>query len=396
VPISNYQYRSVGVNMSMTPRVTYEGEIVLDLTVESSSLGASINVGGQEAPTFGSRKVKTRLRLREGESNLLAGLLRDDQRKILTGFPGLMRTPVLRSLFGQTTDEVNQTDIVMLLTPHIVRTHELTAEDLAPIYIGTQQNVGLSGPPPLIAPLPLPAPEAGGSPAGQIPQTSGVPGAPRAGVPGPPIAAPFGTQTTTRPVPPGTSPSPSPVTPTVPQPATVAPAAPAPPPAGVAPVPDLTTPETAPGAPAPVPPRDPTQPPPATPPAATTPPSPSAAQIMVTAPRPEFTIAGGPYTVPVSINNASRVSIVTLSITFNPNVLRVRTVQEGTFMRQGNITATFTPRIDAAAGRVDIAVTRTADQTGASGSGLLAALMFDAVGPGSSPIQFNAATVTVR
>ena len=143
-----------------------------------------------------------------------------------------------------------------------------------------------------------------------------------------------------------------------------------------------------------------------------TPPSLSVAQIMITAPRPEFTIAGGPYTVPVSINNASRVSTITLTVTFNPNVLRVRTVQEGTFMRQGSITATFTPRIDAAAGRVDIAITRAADQTGASGSGLLAALMFDAVGAGNSliqvsgmatgpdgsavPVQFNAASVTVR
>ena len=121
----------------MTPRVTYEGEVILDLTVESSNLGASISVAGQDVPSFGSRKVKTRLRLREGESNLLAGLLRDDQRKALTGFPGVLHVPVLRSLFGSTSDTINQTDIVMLLTPHIVRTHQLTAEDLAPIYIGT-------------------------------------------------------------------------------------------------------------------------------------------------------------------------------------------------------------------------------------------------------------------
>ena len=63
-----------------------------------------------------------------------------------------MQMPILRSLFGQTNDEVSQSDIVMLLTPHIVRTHELTAADLAPIFIGTQSNIGLAGPPPLIAP----------------------------------------------------------------------------------------------------------------------------------------------------------------------------------------------------------------------------------------------------
>jgi hypothetical protein len=103
----------------------------------------------------------------------------------------------------------------------------------------------------------------------------------------------------------------------------------------------------------------------------------------------EFRVAGGPYIVPVSVNNASRLSTMTLTVTFNANVLRVRNVQEGTFMRQGTVTATFTPRIDAASGRVDIAVTRGGDQTGASGSGLIAALLFDAVGPGSSLIQVS-------
>ena len=86
--------------------------------------------------------------------------------------------------------------------------------------------------------------------------------------------------------------------------------------------------------------------------------------------------------------------MITLTVTFNPNVLRVRTVQEGTFMRQGNVTAAFTPRIDVAAGRVDIAVTRTGDQAGASGSGLLAALLFDPVAPGSSLIQVSGVAST--
>ena len=101
VPQSSFNYKHVGVNLEMTPRVTYEGEIVLDgFIVESSSLGPSISVAGQDVPSFSSRKVGTKLRLREGESTLLAGLLRDEQRKILTGFPGIIRLPILRSLFG--------------------------------------------------------------------------------------------------------------------------------------------------------------------------------------------------------------------------------------------------------------------------------------------------------
>ncbi len=376
IPQSSFNYKDVGINITMTPRVTYEGEIVLDLRVQSNNLGPSISVAGQEVPSFGNREVKTRLRLREGESNLLAGLLRDDQRRVLTGIPGLMRVPGLRSIFGNTSEEVSQTDIVMLLTPHIVRTHELTVEDLAPIYIGTQQNVGLGGPPPLIqAPLPEEAP------AQQMPAQ--------------PIVTP-----TPQFLPPPTG--------------TPVPASPTTPPAG-APGATTTPPGTVPAVPAlppattTTPPRDVTTPPaPTTPdPAAQT----AATQIGVTAPQ-EFRVAGGPYTVPLSVANASRLSMLTLTITYNSSVLRVRSVQEGTFMRQGGVTAMFTPRIDAATGRVDIAVTRSGDRTGASGAGLIGALLFDAVGPGNSliqisgvastpegsalPLQFTPASVTVR
>jgi hypothetical protein len=134
--------------------------------------------------------------------------------------------------------------------------------------------------------------------------------------------------------------------------------------------------------------------------------------VILTVPGTTFQVAGGPYTVPVSVNNASRLSVMTLTITFNPSILRVRSVQDGTFMRQGGVATSFTPRIDAAAGRVDIAIARTNDQVGASGAGLLAALLFDAVGPGSAviqtsgvastpdgsalPMQFSPVTVTVR
>ncbi|MEO7271354.1 MAG: secretin N-terminal domain-containing protein [Vicinamibacterales bacterium] len=379
IPQSSFNYRPVGVNIAMTPRVTYEGEVILDLTVESSTLGATISVAGQDVPSFGSRKVKTRLRLREGESNLLAGLLKDDQRKSLTGFPGVIRVPILRSLFGQTSDTVNQTDIVMLLTPHIVRTHELTADDLAPIYIGTQANVGLSGPPPLIAPLPDEPAPAVRTPSAVTPP---VPGVPPPGPARPPVAAAPGVPPSNPPVPPGTSavpnfppPPPPPPAPN-PAPTTTTPPAPT----------TTTVPGTTPTAIAPpgepAAPRDLAQPPP-TGPAGT-----AATQVIITAP-PEMRVASGPSTVPLSVNSASRLSTMTLTVTYNPNVLRVRNVQEGTFMRQGGVTATFTPRIDAVAGRVDIAITRSGDQAGASGTGLLAALLFDAVGTGNSLIQVS-------
>ena len=211
IPQSSYTYRSVGVNVEVTPRVTYEGEIIMELVVENSTVSGSIDVGGQSAPTFGTRKVTTKLRMREGESNLLAGLLREDDRRSLSGFPGLLRLPVFKQFLSNNDQQITQTDIVMLLTPHIVRTHELTADDLSPIYIGTQQNLGLGGPPPLIAPAPdEPVPSVGQSPTQVIPTTPGVsPG----GVPRFPVASDPGAQTVNRPPAPGTSPVPTPIAP---------------------------------------------------------------------------------------------------------------------------------------------------------------------------------------
>ena len=157
VPISSFTYKNVGVNVKMKPRVTFENEIILEIEVENSTLGPNINVAGQLLPTFGSRKVKTRMRLREGESNLIAGLLREEDRKVLRGVAGLMRIPILKDILGGTEEQISSTDIVILLTPRIVRTHELTQEHLNPIYIGSQMNLGLSGPMPVIGAEPLPA-----------------------------------------------------------------------------------------------------------------------------------------------------------------------------------------------------------------------------------------------
>jgi len=363
IPQSSYNYRTIGVNLDMTPRVTYEGEIILELAVENSSLGANIDVGGQSAPSFTSRKVSTHLRLREGEANLLAGLIRQDNTTSHSGLPGIMRIPGIKQLFSNNDISTQDTDIVMLITPHIVRGHDLTAEDVSSIYIGTQTNVGLSGPPPLIAPLPEALPPAAGTTPVPVPGTAGMPNAPQPGVPGPPVASPPGAQPANPPAPPGTSPVPGfipPVTPPV-------------------------TPTVTPATPAGTPPRE-VPPPAGTPPAGPPNPAPSAAQIIVTPAGTEFRVAGGPYAAPISINNASRISAITLTITYNPSILRVRTVLDGTFMRQGGVTASFTPRIDAANGRVDIAIARAGDQTGASGAGLLAALQLDAIAAGTSAI----------
>ena len=93
--------------------------------------------------------------------------------------------------------------------------------------------------------------------------------------------------------------------------------------------------------------------------------------------------------MPISVFGASRVSMVTLSLRFDPQVLRPRLVQEGLFMASGGGTVTFAQQVDATAGRIDITLTRAADTTGASGDGILAAVVFDAVGAGVSPLSLG-------
>lgn len=162
-PLTSFDYRDVGVNVEMIPRVTFENEIILELEVENSTLGPNLNVAGQVMPTFGSRKVATTLRLRDGESNLLAGLLREQDRRSLRGIAGLARLPIIRTLFSSNEDRIRQTDIIMLLTPRIVRTHQLQQQDVSPIPIGTQRNIGVTGPGSLAAPAaPGDPPAAGG------------------------------------------------------------------------------------------------------------------------------------------------------------------------------------------------------------------------------------------
>lgn len=344
-PVSSYQYRPIGINIEVTPRVTFDADIVLELTIESSAQDPDVNIAGQNFPSFASRKVTTRIRLRDGESTLLAGLLREDDRRNYKGFPGLIHVPVIRSLFTSNDVSNTQTDIVILMTPRIVRGHELTQQDVDPVYIGSQQNLGLSGPPPLIAAPDTAAPS---SPA-PAPQPNGMP------LPAPSQTLPQ----------PGVQPAPQ-----------AAPTPQAPPQEGAQQAAPPLQPEPAPVTASP-----------AAPEAATVP---GGVVVAVTTPA-ELRVGGGPYTVPISVSDAPRVSTISLTLTYNPAVLKVRSVQEGSFMRQGGVTAQFTQQVDAVNGRVDVTVVRGGDVVGATGSGLVAAVLFDPVAAGSTPIRASGA-----
>ncbi len=353
-PTTSFTLKDVGVNVTMTPKVTYDNEIIIELQVENSAKGPDVTVAGQALPSFSSRKVTTKLRLRDGESNLLAGLIREEDKRSLQGLPWISKVPWLRALFGASDKTLSTSDIVMLITPRIVRGHELTLDDLKPIYVGTNQNFGLSGAPPLIATPPNAAELA----AAGVPLT-GQPPQPQAGQAPPPAAPPAQAP------PPARNPVVVPVTP-VGQSTTSPP--PVPPPTG-----------------------QPTAPNPAPAPAA--PGQTKPASVTLTMPG-QLQAGSGPYNVPIQIADVTQLGTIRMTISYDPKILKARNVTQGNFLSTGGVTTVFTPKIDDAIGRVEIVISRPAGAPGVSGGGFLGALVFDTLAAGPANMTMTVTALT--
>jgi general secretion pathway protein D len=140
-PIVQYAYENIGVNIDITPRTHHDDDVTLALKISLSSVTGTGYAG---LPTFGNREISTTIRLRDGETNMLAGLIRDDERTILSGVPGLSDLPLIGHLFANNHKESQQTDIILTLTPHIVRVLDLSESDLRPFRLGRDVGPGLA------------------------------------------------------------------------------------------------------------------------------------------------------------------------------------------------------------------------------------------------------------
>jgi hypothetical protein len=232
---------------------------------------------------------------------------------------------VIKQLFSANDNTIEQTDVIVLLTPRVVRSHELKQQDLDPMVIGTPTTLGLGGPSPLIVQPPA-APQAGGpAPAAGVAGAAAPPPAPAAGQPPAPTAQP--------------QPPPAAAATAQPQPA--------PPLSGTGVQLAL---------------------------------APSSLNVPASPP-------GGALTVPITVVG-NRLSSVTLTVTYNPAVLRARAVQQATFMGTAGGPVAFSED-HANPGRIDIVMLRTGDNTGATGTGTLAVLLFDLVAPGPANLTLT-------
>ena len=191
-PLVNTQFTflDTGVNLEITPKVHDNGEVSLHVDINISQVKDRIDLGGISQPVIGQRTATLDVRLKDGQINLLGGLIQNQDTKTVSGIPGLANIPILRRLFTSELLEKDQTELLIVLIPHIVRGPDLSDLNMKGIAAGNQTTVKLSYAPRKGAPV-----SDAGTPA-ELPGATLVPGAP---VSGPPATAPSA-------VPPATAP----------------------------------------------------------------------------------------------------------------------------------------------------------------------------------------------
>lgn len=143
---TQFQYLDVGVNIDITPRIHAGREVTLKLALEISEVDSTTNIGGISQPVIGQRKIEHEIRLRDGESNLLGGLMEDTDTKSWSGWPWLSQIPILKYLFGSDSTDRLKSELVFVLTPHIVRGQELSRLNVQPVDVGTGNQIQLRRP----------------------------------------------------------------------------------------------------------------------------------------------------------------------------------------------------------------------------------------------------------
>jgi general secretion pathway protein D len=311
-PITSYTYQDIGVKIEVEPKVHFNREITLKLKAEVSNIADPGKASGltPAQPTLGTREITTVIRLEDGESSLLAGLIQKNKTKSLTGLPGLSEIPVLGHLFSQNEKTETSSDVVMLVTPHIIRMPNITEQNLEPLYVGTSDKPSLGGSQPSpFASGPAVAPPSSGTPKNTVEAEPG---------------SSSGDQG-----------------------------------------------KSAEG--------NDTQKPGATPQAGRLLVSPTSIQARV----------GEPVIVNLVLIGAKELKGMQMSLNFPDGVLKFQGADEGTFFRMGGVNSNFSGQ-EARPGTVGLNMAR-ADNSGASGSGLVARIRFVAEKAGTGRIEISGA-----
>jgi general secretion pathway protein D len=159
---TQFQYIDVGVNIDVTPHIHVDRDVTMKISMEISSEIGQASIGGITQPIIGQKKVDLgEIRLKDGETSLIGGILDDSQTKSLSGIPGLAQIPILKYLFGQTQTDHEQDETVFAITPHIIRGNDINDINQREIDIGTANTIVLRHVTP-VSNAPASAPRQGG------------------------------------------------------------------------------------------------------------------------------------------------------------------------------------------------------------------------------------------
>lgn len=382
LPAANTQFSflDVGVTLEITPQVHDNNEITLLLDLDVSQVLDRIDVGGVSQPEIADNKVTANIRLREGEVNLIGGIIQDTNRKSITGVPGLARIPLLGRLFSGEDAEKNKTELVIALVPHIVRGPEITAANLRGVSSGSSAQIKVTyDPAKLAGSAAATAPSAPAPSVGPLPATAPVT------VPGPivnampPATAPPAT------APPATAP-PAAAPPATAPPATAAPAGRAslgvqggvpggvpgltPPPAGALGMvlPGMGAPGMATGAP---------------------PPPPGAPARVVFQPATSTTTLNSAITMTIYAENVANLADVSAQLQYDPKILRVTNIVSGDLPGRNLAPLDLSKTVLDDIGRADMRVSRGSAGGTISGSGSLFTVVFQAIGRGDTSVRLS-------
>ncbi len=338
---TQFNYIDVGVNIDITPHVHGLDEVTLKLAMDISAVDSYQNIGGINQPVIGQRKIENEIRMKEGEVNILGGILENTVTKSLSGIPGLASIPLFKYLFAEEQKEVKDNEIVFILIPHIVRAQDLSPSNTKAIDVGTATNIQLrssdNAPPPQQ----------------QQQQQQAQPGTPQGAINGRPPQA--------------VSPQGQPGVPQgQPQGATMQ---------GQPPQPQGAVMHG----------QSPAQAIPAS--------APVGSPIVSFDPATVDPVVGSTFTVNINLAGGQNVSSAPLQIMYNPRVLHLLNVSNGTLLSQDGQAVSLVNRDDNMAGILQVTASRPPGVSGISGDGLLYTLTFQASAPGQSTLAINRAVL---
>jgi len=169
---TQFQYQDVGVNVTVTPRVHPNHEVSLKAKIEVSSVTGQSLIGGISQPIISQRVAEEEIRLKDGEANILGGLIQRTDTKTLNGWPGLARIPIIRYLFSTESVDHAEDEVLIVMIPHIVRLPDWTLQNLRGIYSGSDTNIQVKRESEVRSPVQVPAKPAEQTPAGVPPGTA--------------------------------------------------------------------------------------------------------------------------------------------------------------------------------------------------------------------------------